>query len=454
MQENSNSKNSNLNSRLPMHHPDDSLWKAIDNRLDAAEQEQAYLAKLQELPVHKPDNSLWYAIERNIGGAGYRKAILWATSIAASLLLMFGIFNSLNNSNPVKKEISQNNNKTNIHQPKATAVSSANSVSDQNNNALPVVSAGYKTVRKHQPSAPVSNNNTEILVTLPSENNTAAGDPQIALHEDPQAVAIENNVPVTGISDADNTAAVIINGEKPVVVPDYTNYPYYPDPIPDNRPARSFALGMNYMPEQVTANAGVAMLNSIDFGATYSGDKYRVQSSIGLSYNKAEFTYDLAYNQVVEIPVQLPGQKPDTMEIITKNSFSNLTDVEKHQYLTYNLGAGRKLISSGKLSAWLNAGAGIAVKLDKSNTYDETVTKIQHQETHGNIEDITTNLPSFNSYYFNFHSGIDINYQIFKRLSLSFAPNTRYYLHPVLQSDNESSDKFSIGFTSGLKFKL
>lgn len=454
MQENGNSKNNNLAGRLPVHHPDDSLWNSIENRLDADEKERAYYAALQKLPVHKPDNTLWFAIERRLSVPVYRRAILWTTSIAASLLLMFGIFNSINNSHPAIKEISQNKNKTNIHQPEAAAVSSANSVSDQNNNVLPVLSAGDKTVKKHQSSAPVSNNNTEILVALPSEKNTAAGDPQIALHEDPLAVAIANDVQVPVISDADNTASVIMNGEKPVVIPDYTNYPYYPEPIPGNRPARSFALGMNYMPEQVTANAGVAMLNTIDLGATYSGDKYRVQSSIGLSYNKAEFTYDLAYNQVVEIPVNLPGQKPDTMEIVTQNSFSNLTDVEKHQYLTYNLGAGRKLISSGKVSAWINAGAGIAVKLDKSNTYDETVSKIQHQETHGNIEDITTNLPSFNSYYFNFHSGIDINYQIFKRLSLSFAPNTRYYLRPVLQSDNESSDKFSIGFTSGLKFKL
>lgn len=454
MQENGNSKNNNLAGRLPVHQPDDSLWNSIENQLKADEKERAYFAALQKLPVHTPDKSLWFAIERRLGGAVYRRAIVWTTGIAASLLLMFGIFNSLNNSNPVQKEISQNNIKTSVDQTDATLFSANNSESGQKNNVLPVHSAGQKSVKHHQPVTLTVNKSAEILAEVPSEIISQVNDQQIAPDESDYATAVEDIIPVTGITNADNTAPILLNGENTVVNPDYTKYPIYPEPPVDKPSVKSFSLGMNYMPEQVSANAGVAMINNIDLGAIYSGDKYRVQSSIGVSYNKAEFTYDLAYNQVVEIPVQLPGQRPDTMEIVTSNSFSNLTDIEKHQYLTYTLGAGRKLISKGKISAWLNAGAGIAVKLDKSNTYDETVTKIQHQETHGNIEDISTNLPSFNSYYLNLNSGIDINYQLFKRLSLSFAPITRYYIRPLLQSDNESSDKFSLGFTSGLKFKL
>lgn len=451
MQENS-SKNTHLSGRLPVHHPDDSLWNSIEGQLDADEKERAYFAALQKLPLHTPDNSLWFAIERRLGGFVYRRAILWTTGIAASLLLMFGIFNSLNNSNPVQKEISQNNNKITVHHPEAAVVSAKNPESDHINNTSSLPYAGQKSVVNHHPASQTTKSSSEIIVAGLAENNATVTNQQIAMNDDPQPVIENTGVEPAGTSDADNTVSILFNGEKPVVIPDY--YTNYPEPAPANHPVRSFALGMNYMPEQVTANAGVALMNTFDLGATYSGDMYRVQSSIGLSYNKAEFTYDLAYNQVVEIPVQLPGQRPDTMELVTSNSFSNLTDIEKHQYLTYSLGAGRKLISKGKLSAWLNAGAGIAVKLDKSNTYDETVSKIQHQETHGNIEEIKTNLPSFSSYYFNLHSGIDINYQIFKRLSLSFTPNTRYYLHPVLESENESSDKFSIGFTSGLKFKL
>ncbi|MBK7215441.1 MAG: hypothetical protein IPH88_19615 [Bacteroidales bacterium] len=49
-------------------------------------------------------------------------------------------------------------------------------------------------------------------------------------------------------------------------------------------------------------------------------------------------------------------------------------------------------------------------------------------------------------------AGLDINYRILDRLSLSFAPISRFYLKPVLEKNGSSTDSFSLGFRSGMKF--
>ena len=449
MQENSNSTNSDLNSRLPLHHPDNSLWNAIEQRLVVAEQEQAYLAKLQELPVHKPDNTLWHSIESRLGGVNYRSALLWTSAIAASFVLLIGIFNLLNKPNPVNHELSENIKE---------------SITSEQNSALQKTAPELiKTVAsipsKISPaltrrSKKNSNNNQDIINHLKISESEIAQKVVIPETETVAENALNAAIEIPGTdnySNADNTSHVIKAGEIPIQLQDLT---YNPEPDDNKSRIKSFSLGLEYLPEQVTANAGVAMINGIGVGATLSGDKFRVQTSIGLAYNKTNFNYDLSYSQVVKELVYLPGQGYDTLRREYKSDFSNLNSNEEHQYFTYNAGAGRKIISKGKLSAWLNAGAGIGVKLDKANNREETVSKIQHLDTYGNIEDIEIDLPSFNGYYFSLNSSLDFNYLILKRLSISIAPITRYYLQPVMITEGETPDKFSFGFTSGIKFKL
>lgn len=449
MQEHSSN---NFGNRLPVHSPEDALWNRIESRLDQADNEKAYYEKLQNLPQHKPDSKLWFAIERRLGMASYRRAILWTSGIAASLILSIGIINSLNNTDSANPEISQQNqNLPSQSVPSDSDLASKTSDKVTQITSLQVIKKAKNTHRTKPKADPV--NNANFLAESATTNNSLNSLAENTTNTTESLQSNKDNIVVADNSGAGNTSTVFQVDEKPIVFQDLNLNPYPVEPE-INSENRFFSLAMDYLPEQITANAGTALINSIGVGATYQGAKYRVHTGIGLAHNTADFTYDLSYNQTINVPVYIPGQGYDTLRYTNNSEFSNLNSSEEHQYFTYNLGGGRVLFSKGKFSLWLNAGASVALKLDKSNNHDETISKLKDLDTHGNIDDIETNLPVFNRYYFNLNTGLDFSYNIFKRLSLTVAPVTRYYITPVIQSQGETPDKYSLSFMSGLKYKL
>jgi hypothetical protein len=130
---------------------------------------------------------------------------------------------------------------------------------------------------------------------------------------------------------------------------------------------------------------------------------------------------------------------------------SEYLGTEKHKYITYNLGFGRKLFSSGKFSTWINAGAGFGIKLNEPDLIISTANSVKGQYNALNVS-ISASGPVYNDVNVNFMTGIDFNYKVFTRLTISFAPVSRWYFKPVLSKDNQATDELTLGFRTGMKF--
>jgi hypothetical protein len=65
---------------------------------------------------------------------------------------------------------------------------------------------------------------------------------------------------------------------------------------------------------------------------------------------------------------------------------------------------------------------------------------------------VSTDKPVYNDVNVNFVTGIDFNYAVIKRLSISFSPTSRWYFKPMLSKNNQATDELTFGFKTGLKF--
>jgi hypothetical protein len=133
------------------------------------------------------------------------------------------------------------------------------------------------------------------------------------------------------------------------------------------------------------------------------------------------------------------------------NFDSEYQGTEKHQYITYNLGLGKRLFNFGKFSSWINAGAGFGIQINNPDLINTATQSIKGQPN-AQINTVNTDKPQYTDYNINFVTGIDFNYQIIKRLSISFAPTSRWYFKPLLTKDNQPTDELSLGFRTGMTF--
>jgi hypothetical protein len=133
------------------------------------------------------------------------------------------------------------------------------------------------------------------------------------------------------------------------------------------------------------------------------------------------------------------------------NMRSQYTGNEKHQYFTYNLGLGRRLITSGKFSTWINVGAGFGILLNNPDLIASTENSVKSQNNVLSFS-VDSSKPVYNDLNVNLVTAIDFNYKIFNRLSITFTPTSRWYLKPVLSLDSQATDKLTLGFKTGMKF--
>ncbi len=466
MNERTNPIKNRLNEQLPSHSPDPGLWNSLSAKLDMIDANAALQEKLGELPLRSPDPSTWNSILFRLNRiAYYRTGMRIALSAAAGLLLFFTV------SRIIEPNQTQVPTKTASFSP--GIVNQASIPAEQPNNSIAqaVKTKNNKQVYTNKPTgskAFVSGNTplvTEKDATaglqpalMPQDNNS------IAAAEIPEAIA-PSNAPVAEIAAVNEPAEVVAENYNintgPRIVPP-ANVPvtstgnpavkyYTPDEPKTGKNKNYFALAMNYLPENVYNGTDNTVFHNVDLTASYNKEKVRYNTSLGMAYNEDQFKFDMNYD--VKTPVTAPGPNGgiDTLGYSFSNVESEYQGTEKHQYITYNLGLGRRLFHTGKFSSWLNAGAGFGIQLNNPDLIGSTTQSIKGQQN-TQINSVNTDKPQYNDYNINFVTGIDFNYQIIKRLSISFAPTSRWYFKPLIVKDNQPTDELSLGFTTGMKF--
>ncbi len=469
MNERTNPIKNRLNEQLPTHSPDAGLWDSLSSKLDLIDANAALHEKLGELPLHSPDPATWNSILFRLNRIAYYKTgMRIALSAAAGLLLFFTISRIIEtNQTPV---------------PTKTASISQGLVNESSVPAIPaeldnnsIAQAGKTKSNKH-----IYSNTLSGSKALISGNTTVVTKEDVTSGLQPVLISQDNNqILTTGIPSATATAdepvieIAAVNEPAVVVADNYNintgpriippaNVPvtsagkpavkyYTPDEPKTGKNKNYFALAMNYLPENVYNGSDNTIFHNVDLTASYNKEKVRYNTSLGMAYNEDQFKFDMNYD--VKTPVTAPGPNGviDTLGYSFSNVESEYQGTEKHQYITYNLGLGRRLFHTGKFSSWLNAGAGFGIQVNNPDLIESTTQSIKGQQN-TQINSVNTDKPQYNDYNINFVTGIDFNYQIIKRLSISFAPTSRWYFKSLIIKDNQPTDELSLGFTTGMKF--
>lgn len=450
-----------LNNKLPKHAPDPDIWARIEDSLNTLDAETQMQLKLAEMPMHRPDGLLWQRIEHRLGQRLLLQRIAKFTSAAAAILIfifalpiIFKTVNTIDNQTITNtKSVSNTYNSEQVplaehtkpsqNTPTPTVIYTTAKpavINPTNKRTLPVIHTA-SAAQTPIVSSELASTKKGNLINVNQENNSIPDIPvEIAAnHVEPT----QNSGPQTEIIASPISTG--LNQSKQNVRKYIT-----PSETKTNQPFRNLGLAMSYHPETMYNGEGNSMFHNLDLTASYNKEKVRFTTSIGMAYNSEQF--ELAVNFDKYQPVTGPGPNgtTDTISYTITNFDSELTGTEKHEYLTYGFGVARKIFKIGKLSSWFNAGAGVGVKL---NTVDikKSTTKMLESKYNAEVNSISVNQPVYNPWNLNITTGIDFNYQVLKKLSITFAPISRWYFKPVLMQNNQATDEFTMGFRTGMK---
>jgi hypothetical protein len=455
MKQNRNIPGNHLSGRLPVHSPDERLWSGISSGLDNLETQQAYEERLQDLPVHHPDDSTWNLILRRMQRTRIIRISGYSfLAVAASLLLLISIFRipeaKLDNSQTLSA-IGNGKIPDRIEAKRNTPVKT--SVRPVNTVPNPVK---YNTIGIPLQAFSESKSEGNLMEDATSFNRTSTINDQIKYRPDIHPLAPKINLAYGSVVVSLRRVPITRKQySEPVPTTQSIAKYYSPDPYsPKKKKSNSFDLAANYLPESLENGNGNSLFHNFGLMASLGNEKTRIQSSVGMTYNSEHRSYDVGYTQYIAITVPNPGHPTDdSTYIIPASGNSKLEGTEKHQYITYDLGVGKKLFSLGKMTTWVNTGAGFAYKLDNSSLKEKTINTIKgHNNSQVNTIDLE--IPDYNKLNINIMAGLDFNYLVMDRLIISFAPISRVYLKPVLEKNGSSTDSFSLGFRSGVKFKF
>jgi hypothetical protein len=250
-------------------------------------------------------------------------------------------------------------------------------------------------------------------------------------------------------SRPENTTSVLLQKQniQTITPPKY----YIPKEPETGKNKNYFALAMNYLPENIDNGTTTSLFHNVDLTASYNKEKVRFNTSIGMAYNEEELVFDMNYDVKTPVTAVGPGGSLDTVGYDVSRMESQYQGTEQHQYVTYNLGLGRKLFRIGNFSTWITAGAGFGIMINDADLIASTEKKIQNQYN-AQINKVESSQPVYNDVNVNFVTGLDFNYRILKRISISFAPTSRWYFKPVLTQNNQATDELTLGFKTGMKF--
>ncbi len=426
--------------KLPVHRPDDDLWEQISARLDKGAADN-YQEALSEMPVHMAPPGIWENIERQLSKRRYRLALVWlgiatAASVAVFTMLNFPFNPARQPGNTSSPALSLK--KTGIHSDKV---------------AVSTVPATHA----EQSSAGVTANNNNRV----SDNHTS----DISL--DIKALDSFNQVRLT-LPKSDRAELAFISYRPQLVViysPETSNVRAYPDPltlpsfgsmydpkaIQPEKTAPRLSLSLAYLPESIDNGYNPAIFHNVDFAASIDMKNMRFRSSMGMAYNSEHYDYTVKATRNTDNFHSNPVTDSSLYAMV--ETLSNFEGVERHGFVSWDIGAGRKLFTTRKLTTWINAGAGLSIRINNANLRDETVETMLNSYN-STVNSIDLDDPLYNRMNMSLVSGIEFDYRLLKRLSLTVQPQVRYYLHPIFKDSETSPDSYSLGFRTGMKFDL
>ena len=491
MDGNMNHINNRLGEKLPSHSPDQGAWQRLSDKLDVLNAESVYQEKLQELPIHSPDQGTWNVILSQINRiAFYKTGIRIAILAAAGLLLLFTVsripdqYLKLPNSIPqvarqekLTKPHASSSTRTKTLIPKETEISKSdrrNVSSAYNMVAKTAGIQGTKTVMNESETVAESNGvkanfakipesitiesgseyllqeNENVLITKVVGNKTT-GTTENSTGIVTQSIQIQDSTSPAKeiVLTEDESKSILFQKDKNGILSPLLNNSVPIDPKPVNN-KNHFALAMNYLPENIKNGTNTSLFHNVDLTASYNKEKVRFNTSLGMAYNEEQLQFDMSYDINSLVPGITTGGKIDTVSVNVAKVDSKYTGNEKHQYFTYNLGLGRRLLSSGKFSTWLNLGAGFGLLLNNPDLITATENSVKSMYN-AQLVNVSSSTPVYNEVNVNVVTAIDFNYKIFNRLSITFTPTSRWYLKPVLSLDKQATDKLTFGFKTGMK---
>jgi len=461
MEENKNPIKNRLSEQLPSHAPDPGSWQRLSAKLDALDAGAALQEKLGNLPVHSPDPATWDKILFRLNRTAYfRTGIRIALSAAAGLLLFFTVsrFSDFSVSTPASQGLTEQKQSGKVpvsndnSRPGSPGVT-GNSPNRENAATIAmgrhsgdISESDYKIrLVEAQPDLSVSENIVYLTTDLPLADEHAAD--MLAGISMPYAESLPGSAILN--SGSEKTTSVLLQKQniQPITPPKY----YTPKEPETGKNKNYFALAMNYLPENIDNGTTTSLFHNVDLTASYNKEKVRFNTSIGMAYNEEELVFDMNYDVKTPVTAVGPGGSLDTVGYDVSRMESQYQGTEQHQYVTYNLGLGRKLFRIGNFSTWITAGAGFGIMVNDADLIASTEKKIQNQYN-AQINKVESSQPVYNDVNVNFVTGLDFNYRILKRISISFAPTSRWYFKPVLTQNNQPTDELTLGFKTGMKF--
>jgi len=462
MNENPNKKR--LSEQLPSHSVNPGSWQRLSAKLDAMNADAAYYKNLEQLPRHTPDEGSWNIIYNRLNRIAFVKAAnRFSLTAAAGLLLFFAVSRISDNrhqtsADPGLAVVEKPINHNAIAQPqKSTGPQIAKTATSGKNIALrhPV-----KPLLTHTTLIPVVTHGERLKRVVISEDETANHTISPSKSDNFQVTFAQNPV-IPGITFPFKTGQTnsIQSGSTPLdadkIIPIPITASSFPSSttkelIPVNKTS-NFALAMEYMPENIDNGTGTSLFHNVDLAASYTKNKMRVNTSLGMAYNEDQLTFEMNYDIKSTVTAMGSDGKLDTLGYNLDRMESEYQGTEKHQYLTYNLGIGGRLFSFGKFSSWINVGTGFGFSLNDPDLVASAKNSVNEQYNALNTT-VNSSIPVYNDVYMNLNTGIDFNYRILNRLSISVTPVSRWYFKPVLTQNNEATDDLTFGFSTGIKY--
>jgi len=440
MNHNNNILRNKAYDKLPVHRPDNDLWEQISARLNKGTADN-YREVLSEMPVHTAPSGIWENIERQLAKRRYRLALVWLGIATAASVAVFGILNfpfnpSRQPGNTGSPTLSQN--KTGIHSDEVSA------------STVPATHA-------EQSSITVAANN----------NNRVSGNHSSGISQDIKTLNFFKLVRLT-LPERDRAELSLISYKPQLIVihsPERSNVRTYPDPlmlpsfgsnydpkaIQPERQAPRISLSLAYLPESIDNGYNPTVFHNVDLAASIDMKNMRFRSSMGMAYNSEHYDYTVKATHNTDNFHSNPVT--DSSLYAVGETLSNFEGVERHGFLSWDIGAGHKIFTTRKLTTWINAGAGLAIRINSANLRDETVETMLNSYN-STVNSIDIDDPLYNRMNMSLVSGIEFDYRLLKRLSLTVQPQVRYYLHPIFKDSETSPDSYSLGFRTGMKFDL
>ncbi len=438
MNEENNIARNKAYDKLPVHRPDTDLWDRIGTKLDE-QSAGTYRKAIAGLPVHKAPAGIWESIEKRLAQRKYRLVLAWLGIATAASLAIFAIIKIPFGTIPETGDKSTTITKAHVN-PDATG-SRKNIPVEAKSSQVPVVA-----ISETQQKATDVHQKSEDKLRLSSINAapiTRTSIAELAIH---QAIKINYISPLRQISAAKqpvtpgNADLVVIHSNIDNLNPENNSLPV------QNR--SKVALALAYIPESMNNGYNSILFHQVGLTASLDRNNFRFNSSFGMAYNSESYDYTVKFSQHLDGM----GNSNDTTGAVYE-SVSQFEGTEKHGFVSWDIGAGHKLFTTRKLTTWINAGAGMAVRINNASLRDATVDAMKNSYN-ATVNSIDIEAPGYNRMSMSLVSGIEFDYRLLKRFSLTLQPQARYYFQSIFKESGNTPDPFSLGFRTGMKFDL